>query len=75
MSDKWNASLCSDECRKIRNREKKNERQRADREGMIDNRRKPPKFKSTMKQLTKDAVEAKKEGMSYGRYIARKNNR
>lgn len=77
VSDTWNASICSDECRKLRNRQRMAKEREAIKQGseIYDARKKPPKFKSTMRQLTKDAVEAKKEGMSYGRYIAQKNNR
>lgn len=72
MSDSWNASICSDECRKVRNRERM-ARERAElKEGseIYDARRKPTKFVSTMKQLTADAIEANKRGITYGKYIA-----
>lgn len=71
-SDSWNASICSDKCRTIRNRQRM-ARERAElKEGVeiYDARRKPAKFVSTMKQLTNDAVEARKRGMTYGKYIA-----
>lgn len=71
-SDSWNASICSDECRKIRNRQRV-ARERAElKEGaeIYDARRKPTKFVSTMKQLTADAIEANKRGITYGKYIA-----
>ena len=72
VSDTWNASICSDECRKVRNRERM-ARERAElKEGseIYDARKKPTKFVSTMKQLTKDAIEANKRGITYGKYIA-----
>lgn len=72
ISDSWNASICSDECRKVRNRERM-ARERAElKEGseIYDARKKPTKFVSTMKQLTKDAIEANKRGITYGKYIA-----
>lgn len=72
ISDTWNASICSDECRKVRNRERM-ARERAElKEGseIYDARKKPTKFVSTMKQLTKDAIEANKRGITYGKYIA-----
>lgn len=72
-SDSWNASICSDECRKVRNRERV-ARERAElKEGaeIYDGRRKKvEKHISTMKQLTKDAIEANKRGITYGKYIA-----
>lgn len=72
ITDTWNASICSDECRKIRNRQRV-ARERAElKEGaeIYDARRKPTKFVSTMKQLTADAIEANKRGITYGKYIA-----
>ena len=72
-SDSWNASICSDECRKVRNRERM-ARERAElKEGseIYDGRRKKvEKHISTMKQLTNDAIEARKRGITYGKYIA-----
>ncbi len=69
------ALYCSDECRRInqiernkRNRQK--EKLLRQEEPHIDRRRKPPKLKSTMGQLTNDAIEARKLGVTYGKYIA-----
>lgn len=72
VSDTWNASICSDECRKLRNRQRMAKEREAIKQGseIYDARKKPPKFKSTMRQLTNDAIEANKRGMSYGKYIA-----
>lgn len=76
ISNSWNASLCSDKCRKekqVNNSRLARQRAREEmKEGsqIYDARKKPPKFKSTMRQLTNDAIEAHKRGMSYGKYIA-----
>lgn len=77
ISDTWNASLCSDKCRRARqvaynkaNRERERERLKTG-SVIYDGRRKQvEKIKSTMNQLTNDAIEAKKRGMTYGKYIA-----
>ena len=75
-SNVWNAQICSDKCRReiqiMQNREKR-EREKAQRmaEPHLDNRQKSTsKIKSTMNQLTNDAIEARRRGMTYGRYIA-----
>lgn len=80
LSHIWNAQICSDECRRAmqikQNRERRaEERERLRQERLnqpiIDNRTKQvEKLKSTMAQLTIDAIEAHKRGMSYGKYIA-----
>lgn len=77
IAESWNASLCSDKCRRARqvqynkeSRERERERLKA---GAViyDGRRKQIEtIKSTMSQLTNDAIEAKKRGMTYGKYIA-----
>ena len=75
-SNIWNAMICSDKCRRemqiIQNRAKR-EREKAQRmaEPHLDNREKRTvKVRSTMKQLTRDAIEAHKLGVTYGKYIA-----
>lgn len=79
QTNSWNASLCSKECRRQRQIEKSAEARERERQAMkegaqiYDARKKPPKFKSTMKRLTADAVAAKKAGKSYGQYIAQKD--
>lgn len=76
LSDHWNASVCGEECRKIRQLEaSRRNRQRAREEmkegtQVYDARKKPKKFVSTMNQLTADAIQARKRGMTYGKYIA-----
>ena len=80
ISDSWKASLCSDECRRAKQIEQNRERrqrlkaERANRpkvEPIYDGRTKQTvKHKSTMAQLTADAIEAHKRGMTYGKYIA-----
>lgn len=77
ISNSWNASLCSDKCRKakqVNNSRLARQRAREEmKEGaqIYDGRKKrTQKFISTMNQLTNDAIEANKRGMSYGKYIA-----
>jgi predicted nucleic acid-binding Zn ribbon protein len=73
ISDTWNASICSDKCRAIRSRERAAKERARMKEGseIYDGRRKNvEKHISTMKQLTNDAIEANKRGMTYGKYIA-----
>ena len=73
ISDTWNASICSDKCRAIRSRERAAKERAKLKEGaeIYDGRRKKvEKHISTMKQLTNDAIEARKRGMTYGQYIA-----
>ena len=75
-----NATLCSDECRRAKQIEQNRERrqrlkaERANRpkvEPIYDGRTKQTvKHKSTMAQLTADAIEARRRGMTYGKYIA-----
>ena len=70
-----NALMCSDECRRIMQIEHNRARRQREKQlrkemPLIDNRRKPPKLKSTMGQLTNDAIEARKLGVTYGKYIA-----
>lgn len=75
----WNASLCSPECRRQRQIVKSAEARQRERQALkecaeiYDARKKAPKLKSTMGQLTADAVAAKKAGKSYGQYIAQKD--
>lgn len=75
----FNAVLCSDECRKIQNVEnnrKRRERERAEKTKgpRYDGREKQiTKHKSTMDDLTRDAIEANKKGMTYGKYMAWRN--
>lgn len=69
------ALYCSDECRRAGQIERsrinrQREKERNKEMPLIDNRRKPPKFKSTMGQLTNDAIEVHKLGVTYGKYIA-----
>lgn len=75
QTNNWNASLCSPECRRQRQIEKSAEARQALKEcaEIYDARKKAPKLKSTMGQLTADAVAAKKAGKSYGQYIAQKD--
>ena len=79
QTNRWNASICSPECRRQRQIEKSAEAREKERQAMkegsqiYDARKKPPKFKSTMKQRTADADTAKKAGKSYGKYIAMKD--
>ena len=82
LTNSWNASLCSDECRRekqVNNSRQARQRAREEmKEGaqIYDGRkRRTQKFISTMNQLTNDAVEARKRGMTYGRYIALKNSK
>lgn len=73
ISDTWNASICSDKCRAIRSRERAAKERARMKEGaeIYDGRRKNvEKHISTMKQLTNDAIEANKRGITYGKYIA-----
>lgn len=71
----WNAKLCSTSCKRIRQaeyskaRREKEKEERKD-EVVIDRRRKPKRFVSTMEDLTNDAIEANKIGVTYGQYIA-----
>ena len=68
-----NATMCSDKCRRVNSIEhNRKRRQMMKAEPKIyDGRTKQTvKFKSTMAQLTADAIEARKAGMTYGKYIA-----
>ena len=77
-TNSWNASLCSKECRRMRQIEVSREARRIAREEMKEaskiydgRKKKTEKHKSTMKQLTNDAIEANKMGVTYGIYISR----
>ena len=77
VTSSWNASLCSDECKlqrriKYKREKRKNDRNRLKEDSKVyDGRKKmTEKHISTMAQLTNDAIEAHKRGMTYGKYIA-----
>ena len=72
-----NATMCSDKCRRVnsiehnRKRRQMMKEQRANEPKIYDGRtNQTVKFKSTMGQLTNDAVEARRLGLTYGKYIA-----
>lgn len=74
---KWNASLCSDECKLERKRQYSRQRRLMEKEyrannPYIDNRTKTKEVRRGMKELTQDAIEARKEGLTYGKYMAKR---
>ena len=73
LSDSWNASLCSLECKRKRSRELSHEARKRDREGALDNREKPVRRRKgkPMAQLTADAIAAREAGLTYGKYKAK----
>lgn len=77
-SDTWNASLCSKACRVMRQRAnskryREEEKQRKIEDGVLDGRRKnviKRRDGKLMADLTRDAIKARKIGVTYGKYIA-----
>lgn len=79
QTNTWNASLCSRKCRlersRLYNRERRlREKEERKNEQVIDNRTKSTikRNPEPMKQLTRDAIEARKAGMTYGKFMARR---
>lgn len=69
----WNRTLCSTECRRKRaRRAHKDYMKTLDKNDVkLDRRCKNVhEFHNTMGDLTSDAVEAKRKGMTYGQYMA-----
>lgn len=78
-TNRWNASMCSAECKRERRRQYSANVRQAEREyrkqnPVIDNRFKVHRERKTdhMEKLTRDAIQARKEGLTYGRYMARR---
>lgn len=75
LAKSYKATMCSSECRKIRNLEiarEQNERRKAmNAEKAKQSKVRKPKEKTNRDKITEIAIAARKEGLTYGQYVAK----